>query len=213
AGIFLTKLWNREKFTPQQTAAMLARGNIAIHVRLKGEMSEACLGLGPNGWAYVASLIKDGRALGVNVFIDEPYPQLAETPPIVPVSSFSLSSLFKLSLVGFSSHAGLTDRAATRSGSSPVQRLSVIDLFNGADGACTWSGSRFYAARLCLKPEHRSGPRLANRWPPASHRRSKELLQLECGLRWSGRGEPYAKGIPTPQSSPDHQQKAAALCL
>jgi len=95
AGIFLTKLWNREKFTPQQTAAMLARGNIAIHVRLKGEMSEACLGLGPNGWAYVASLIKDGRALGVNVFIDEPYPQLAETPPTVRVSSFSLSSLFK----------------------------------------------------------------------------------------------------------------------
>ena len=95
AGIFLTKLWNREKFTPTQTTAILARGNIAIHVRLKGEMSEACLGLGPNGWAYVASLIKDGRASGVNVYIDEPYPQVAETPPIVRVSSFSLSSLFK----------------------------------------------------------------------------------------------------------------------
>jgi hypothetical protein len=95
AGIFLTKLWNREKFTPAQTAAILARGNIAIHVRLKGEMSEACLGLGPNGWAYVASLIKDGRATGVNVYIDEPYPQIAETPPVVRVSSFSLSSLFK----------------------------------------------------------------------------------------------------------------------
>lgn len=95
AGIFLTKLWNREKFTPAQTTAILARGNIAIHVRLKGEMSEACLGLGPNGWAYVSSLIKDGRASGVNVFIDEPYPQVAETPPIVRVSSFSLSSLFK----------------------------------------------------------------------------------------------------------------------
>jgi hypothetical protein len=95
AGIFLTKLWNREKFTPTQTTAILARGNIAIHVRLKGEMSEACLGLGPNGWAYVASLIKDGRASGVNVYIDEPYPQIAETPPIVRVSSFSLSSLFK----------------------------------------------------------------------------------------------------------------------
>jgi hypothetical protein len=66
-----------------------------MHVRLKGEMSEACLGLGPNGWAYVASLIKDGRASGVNVYIDEPYPQIAETPPIVRVSSFSLSSLFK----------------------------------------------------------------------------------------------------------------------
>ena len=95
AGIYLTKLWNREKFTSAQTAAILARGNIAIHVRLKGEMSEACLGLGPNGWAYVSSLIKDGRASGVNVYIDEPYPQVAETPPIVRVSSFSLSSLFK----------------------------------------------------------------------------------------------------------------------
>jgi hypothetical protein len=95
AGIFLTKLWHREKFTAAQTAAILARGNIAIHVRLKGEMSEACLGLGPNGWAYVSSLIKDGRATGVNVYIDEPYPQIAETPPIVRVSSFSLSSLFK----------------------------------------------------------------------------------------------------------------------
>jgi hypothetical protein len=95
AGIYLTKLWHRERFTPAQTAAILARGNIAIHVRLKGEMSEACLGLGPNGWAYVASLIKDGRATGVNVYIDEPYPQIAETPPIVRVSSFSLSSLFK----------------------------------------------------------------------------------------------------------------------
>ena len=58
AGIYLTKLWNRDRYTPAQTAAILARGNIAIHVRLKGEMSEACLGLGPNGWAYVASLIK-----------------------------------------------------------------------------------------------------------------------------------------------------------
>jgi hypothetical protein len=95
AGIYLTKLWNREKFTPAQTAAIMARGNIAIHVRLKGEMSEACLGLGPNGWAYVASLIKEGRATGVNVYIDEPYPQIAETPPVVRVSSFSLSSLFK----------------------------------------------------------------------------------------------------------------------
>jgi hypothetical protein len=95
AGIFLTKLWHREKFTAAQTAAILARGNIAIHVRLKGEMSEACLGLGSNGWAYVSSLIKDGRATGVNVYIDEPYPQIAETPPIVRVSSFSLSSLFK----------------------------------------------------------------------------------------------------------------------
>ena len=95
AGIYLTKLWNREKFTPAQTAAILARGNIAVHVRLKGEMSEACLGLEPNGWAYVSSLIKEGRATGVNVFIDEPYPQLAETPPLVRASSFSLSSLFK----------------------------------------------------------------------------------------------------------------------
>jgi hypothetical protein len=94
AGIYLTKLSNRERFTPAQTAAILARGSIAIHVRLKGEMSEACLGLEPNGWAYVASLIKDGRATGVSVYIDEPYPQVAEAPPVIKDSSFSLSSLF-----------------------------------------------------------------------------------------------------------------------
>jgi hypothetical protein len=95
AGIYLTKLWNRDRFTPAQTAAILARGNIAIHVRLKGEMSEACLGLEPKGWNYVSSLIKEGRAMGVDIYIDEPYPQLAETPPVVRASSFSLSSLFK----------------------------------------------------------------------------------------------------------------------
>lgn len=95
AGIYLTKLWHRERFTPAQTAAILARGSIAIHVRLKGEMSEACLGLGPNGWAYVAALIKDGRATGVSVFIDEPHPQVAEAPPVIRASSFSLSSLLK----------------------------------------------------------------------------------------------------------------------
>jgi hypothetical protein len=95
AGIYLTKLWNRDRFSPEQTAAILARSNFAIHVRLKGEMSEACLGLGPNGWSYVSSLIKAGRATGVNVYIDEPYPQIAEAAPVVRVSSFSLSSLFK----------------------------------------------------------------------------------------------------------------------
>jgi hypothetical protein len=95
AGIYLTKLWNKDKFTPAQTAAILARGNIAIHVRLKGEMSEACLGLGPNGWDYVSALIKEGRAAGVNVYIDEPHPQIAESAPVVRASSFSLSSLFK----------------------------------------------------------------------------------------------------------------------
>jgi hypothetical protein len=95
AGIYLTKLWNRDRFTPAQTAAVLARGNIAIHVRLKGEMSEACLGLEPKGWNYVSSLIKEGRAKGVDVYIDEPYPQLAEAAPVVRASSFSLSSLFK----------------------------------------------------------------------------------------------------------------------
>lgn len=95
AGIYLTKLSNRDKFTRAQTAAILARGNIAIHVRLKGEMSEACLGLGPKGWAYVSALIKEGRATGVSVYIDEPYPQIAEAPPVVRASTFSLSSLFK----------------------------------------------------------------------------------------------------------------------
>jgi hypothetical protein len=95
AGIYLTKLWNRDRFTAAQTAAILARGNIAIHVRLKGEMSEACLGLGPNGWDYVSSLIKEGRASGVSVYLDEPYPQIAERAPVVTASSFSLSSLFK----------------------------------------------------------------------------------------------------------------------
>ncbi len=94
AGIWLRKLWNKEQFTPQQTAAILSRGNIAIHVRLKGEMSEACLGLEPKGWAYVAGLIKDGRATGVNVYIDEPYPQIAEAPPVLVASTFSLTSLF-----------------------------------------------------------------------------------------------------------------------
>jgi hypothetical protein len=93
AGIYLTKLWNKGRFTPAQTAAILARGNIAIHARLKGEMSEACLGLEPNGWAYVSSLIKEGRATGVNIYIDEPYPQIAERPPVIRASSFSLSSL------------------------------------------------------------------------------------------------------------------------
>jgi hypothetical protein len=95
AGIYLKKLWNKERFTPAQTSAILARGNIAIHVRLKGEMSEACLGLEPKGWAYVSSLIKDGRATGVNVYIDEPHPQIAEAAPVVVASSFSLTSLFK----------------------------------------------------------------------------------------------------------------------
>jgi hypothetical protein len=95
AGIYLRKLWNKERFNKQQTAAILARGNIAIHVRLKGEMSEACIGLEPKGWAYVASLIKDGRATGVDVHIDEPYTQIAEAPPVIVASTFSLTSLFK----------------------------------------------------------------------------------------------------------------------
>ncbi len=95
SGIYLSKLWNRDKYSPQQTKAILARGNIAIHVRLKGEMSEACLGLGEKGWAYVSQLIKDGRATGVSVYIDEPHPQVAENPPVIRNSSFSLSSLFK----------------------------------------------------------------------------------------------------------------------
>jgi hypothetical protein len=95
AAIYLKTLWNRDRFTRQQTAAILKRGNIAIHQRLKGEMSEACIGLEPKGWAYVASLIKEGRATGVNVYLDEPYPRLAEKPPVVVGSSFSLTSLFK----------------------------------------------------------------------------------------------------------------------
>jgi hypothetical protein len=95
AAVYLRKLWNRDRYSPAQTASILARGNIAIHVRLKGEMSEACLGLEPNGWAYVSSLIKDGRATGLSVYIDEPYPQIAEAPPLIKTSSFSLSSLFK----------------------------------------------------------------------------------------------------------------------
>lgn len=94
-GVYLSKLTHRERFTPKQTAAILARGNIAIHVRLKGEMSEACLGLEPNGWAYVSSLVKEGRATGLNVYIDEPFTQVAEAPPVIRASSFSLSSLFK----------------------------------------------------------------------------------------------------------------------
>lgn len=95
AGIYLKKLWNKERFTPAQTSAVMARGNIAIHMRLKGEMSEACLGLEPKAWTYVSSLIKDGRVTGVNAYIDEPYPQVAENPPVIVASSFSLTSLFK----------------------------------------------------------------------------------------------------------------------
>ncbi len=95
AGIYLRKLWNKERFTKAQLKAIRKRGNIAIHMRLKGEMSEACIGLEPKGWAYVASLIKEGRATGVNAYLDEPYPQIAEAPPVVAGSSFSLTSLFK----------------------------------------------------------------------------------------------------------------------
>jgi hypothetical protein len=95
AGIYLTKLYNREKYTPAQTQAILARGNIAIHVRLKGEMSEACLGLGEQGWAYVSQLIKDGRATGVTAYIDEPHTQVADRAPFRKASNFSLTSLFK----------------------------------------------------------------------------------------------------------------------
>ncbi|MGE0023597.1 MAG: DUF2778 domain-containing protein, partial [Hyphomicrobium sp.] len=95
AGIYLKKLWNKERFSPSHLAAIAKRGNIAIHVRLKGEMSEACIGLEPKGWAYIAQLIKDGRATGLDVYIDEPHPQIAEAPPVIVASSFSLTSLFK----------------------------------------------------------------------------------------------------------------------
>ena len=95
AAVYLANLWNREQFDPRHTAAIRSRGNIAIHMRLKGEMSEACIGLEPKGWTYVASLIKDGHATGLNVHIDEPHPQIAGKPPVVVRSSFSLSSLFK----------------------------------------------------------------------------------------------------------------------
>lgn len=95
AGVWLRKLWNKERFTPQQRAAILQRGNIAIHVRLKGEMSEACIGMEPKGWAHIATLIKEGRATGLNAYIDDPYPQVAGAPPIIEGSSFSLTSLFK----------------------------------------------------------------------------------------------------------------------
>jgi hypothetical protein len=96
AAIYLRKLWNRDRFSTAHIDGIMKRGNIAIHARLKGEMSEACIGLEPKGWAYVASLIKEGRATGVNAYLDEPYPQIAEAPPVVVASSFSLTSLFKL---------------------------------------------------------------------------------------------------------------------
>jgi hypothetical protein len=95
AAVYLRELWNKERFSPAHTQAILKRGNIAIHVRLKGEMSEACIGLEPKGWAYVASLIKSGRATGLNVYIDEKHPQIAEAPPVIVASTFSLTSLFK----------------------------------------------------------------------------------------------------------------------
>lgn len=95
AAIYLKTLWNKDRFSAQHKAAILKRGNIAIHMRLKGEMSEACIGLEPKGWAYVAQLIKEGRAVGLNAYIDEPHPQIAEAPPVIVASSFSLTSLFK----------------------------------------------------------------------------------------------------------------------
>lgn len=95
AGVYLDKLWHKERYTRAQTAAILARSNIAIHMRLKGEMSEACLGLEPQGWTYVSGLIKDGRATGLTVHVDEPHPQIAEAAPIMTASTFSLTSLFK----------------------------------------------------------------------------------------------------------------------
>jgi len=94
-GIYLKSLWNKERFSAQHRAAIARRGNIAIHMRLKGEMSEACIGLEPKGWAYVAQLIKDGRATALNAYIEEPHPQIAEAPPVIVASTFSLTSLFK----------------------------------------------------------------------------------------------------------------------
>lgn len=95
AAVYLQKLANKERFSKAHIKAMLARGNIAIHARLKGEMSEACLGLEPKGWNYVASLIKDNRATGLTVYIDEPHPQITEAPPVIEGSGFSLTSLFQ----------------------------------------------------------------------------------------------------------------------
>jgi hypothetical protein len=95
SGVYLNKLFDRQKYTRAQTKAILARSNIAIHMRLKGEMSEACLWLEPQGWAYVSGLIKDGRATGLTVHVDEPHPQIAEAAPIQTASTFSLTSLFK----------------------------------------------------------------------------------------------------------------------
>jgi hypothetical protein len=94
-AIYLRKLWNKERFSAAHLAGIAKRGNIAIHVRLKGEMSEACIGLEPKGWTYVASLVKEGRVTGLDVHIDEPHPQIAEAPPVIVASSFSLTSLFK----------------------------------------------------------------------------------------------------------------------
>jgi hypothetical protein len=94
-AIYLRKLWNKERFSAAHLAGIAKRGNIAIHVRLKGEMSEACIGLEQKGWAYVASLVKEGRVTGLDVHIDEPHPQIAEAPPVIVASSFSLTSLFK----------------------------------------------------------------------------------------------------------------------
>jgi len=95
AAVYLSKLWNEDRFSPQHRSAILARNNIAIHVRLKGEMSEACIGLEPKGWAYVANLIRSERATGLNVYLDEPHPSIAEQSPLITTSTFSLSSIFK----------------------------------------------------------------------------------------------------------------------
>ncbi len=62
------------------------RGNIAIRSGFKGEMSEACIGLEPKAGPTWRRSIKEGRATPLNAFIDEPYPQVAEAPPIVVAS-------------------------------------------------------------------------------------------------------------------------------
>jgi hypothetical protein len=41
-------------------------------------------GIAARDWAYLAALIEEARAMGVNVSIDEPYPQIAETRRWLP---------------------------------------------------------------------------------------------------------------------------------
>ena len=75
-----------------------ATNTVVFQAYLNGAINGITEGLGgiwvadtSNGRLYLI----DPSATGVNAYLDEPYPQVAEAPPVVAGSSFSLTSLFK----------------------------------------------------------------------------------------------------------------------